>query len=163
MTSFVGIDVTQTYSAAALTGANSGKVPKVGDLYESYDNKTYRFVKYNQGAGAIAAVANNVVGFYAPGGTSTGVFNEVTSDVSDTAGLGAGVLAGAPGNGEYGWIQVSGPATLNTALVSGASGQPLVLSSTTDGTLKVAGALTDSVVAYAILAASKIVMCSFPR
>ncbi|MDG4908428.1 hypothetical protein P9228_18545 [Mesorhizobium sp. WSM4898] len=163
MTSFVGIDVTKTYTTAQLTGTESGKAPKVGDLYESYDNKTYRFVKYNQGAGAIAAVANNVVGFYAPGGVSTGVYNEVTSDVSDTAGLGAGVLAGAPGNGEYGWIQVSGPATLNTALVSGASGQPLVLSSTTDGTLKVAGALTDSVVAYAILAASKIVMCSFPR
>ncbi|AZO51255.1 hypothetical protein [Mesorhizobium sp. M4B.F.Ca.ET.058.02.1.1] len=163
MTSFVGIDVTQTYSAAQLTGANSGKAPKVGDLYESYDSKTYRFVKYNQGAGAIAAVAGNAVGFYAPGGTSTGVTNEVTSDVSDTAANGAGVLAGAPGNGEYGWIQVKGVATLTTALVSGASGQALVLSATTDGTLKVAAAVTDTVCAYAILAASKIIMCAFPH
>ncbi|TGS47533.1 MULTISPECIES: hypothetical protein [unclassified Mesorhizobium] len=163
MTSFVGIDVTQTYSAAQLTGANSGKAPKVGDLYESYDSKSYRFVKYNQGAGAIAAVANNVVGFYAPGGTSTGVWNEVTSDVSDTAANGAGVLAGAPGNGEYGWIQVKGPATLNTALVSGASGQALALSVTTDGTLKVAAAVTETVCAYCILASAKIIMCAFPH
>jgi hypothetical protein len=162
MTSFVGIDLTQTYTAAQLTGANSGKVPKVGDLYESFDNKTYRFVKYNQGAGAIAALSNNVVGFYAPGGVSTGVFNEVTSDVSDTAGNGAGVLAGAPAHGEYGWIQVKGPATLRTALVSGASGQSLVLSSTTDGTLKVAGAVTDTVCASCILASAKIIMCGFP-
>lgn len=162
MTSFVGMDVTRTYTAAQLTGADSGKAPKVGDFYESYDNKTYRFVKYNQGAGAIAAVANNVVGFYAPGGTSTGVTNEVTSDVSDTAANGAGVLAGAPGNGEYGWIQVKGVATLNTALVSGASGQALALSVTTDGTLKVAAAVTETVCAYCILAASKIIMCAFP-
>ncbi|TIT69123.1 MAG: hypothetical protein E5W90_02140 [Mesorhizobium sp.] len=163
MTSFVGIDVTQTYTAAQLTGANSGKAPKVGDLYESYDSKSYRFVKYNQGAGAIAAVANNVVGFYASGGTSTGVWNEVTSDVSDTAANGAGVLAGAPANGEYGWIQVKGPATLNTALVSGASGQALALSVTTDGTLKVAAAVTETVCAYCILASAKIIMCAFPH
>ncbi|BCG88511.1 hypothetical protein MesoLj113c_46210 [Mesorhizobium sp. 113-3-9] len=162
MTSFVGIDVTQTFSAAQLTGANSGKAPKINDLYESFDGKTYRFVKYNQGAGAIAAVINNVVGFYAPGGTSTGVTNEVTSDVSDTAANGAGVLAGAPGNGEYCWIQVKGPATLNTALVSGASGQALALSVTTDGTLKVAAAVTETVCAYSILSASKIIMCAFP-
>jgi hypothetical protein len=162
MTSFVGIDVTKTYTAAQLTGTESGKAPKVGDLYESFDNKTYRFVKYNQGAGAIAAVAGNVVGFYAPGGTSTGVYNEVTSDVSDTAANGAGVLAGAPGNGEYGWIQVKGPATLTTALVSGASGQALALSVTTDGTLKVCAAVTETVCAYCILASAKIIMCAFP-
>ncbi|WP_245459027.1 hypothetical protein [Mesorhizobium sp. M1A.F.Ca.IN.022.06.1.1] len=43
--------------------------------------------------------------------------------MSDTAGNGAGILAGAPGNGEYGWIQVKGVATLTTTLVSGASGR----------------------------------------
>jgi|GEM_PF-1080851 len=162
MTSFVGIDVTKTFTAGQLTGTESGKAPKVGDLYESYDGKTYRFVKYNSGAGAIAAVVGNAVGFYAPGGTSTGVTNEVTSDVSDTCANGAGVLAGAPGNGEYGWIQVRGVATLTTALVSGASGNALVLSVTTDGTLKVAAAVTDTVCAYCILASSKIIMCAFP-
>ncbi|WP_245459025.1 hypothetical protein [Mesorhizobium sp. M1A.F.Ca.IN.022.06.1.1] len=68
MTSFVGIDVTQTYTAAQAYRGELRKAPKVGDLYESYDSKTYRFVKYNQGAGAVAAVAGNAVGFYAPGG-----------------------------------------------------------------------------------------------
>ncbi len=162
MTSFVGMDVTKTYTAAQLSGAESGKAPKVGDLYESYDNKTYRFVKYNSGAGGIAAAAGKAVGFYAPGGTSTGVTNEVTADVSDTAANGAGVLAGAPGNGEYGWIQVKGVATLSVALVSGASGNALILSGTTDGTLKVAAAVTDTVCAYCILASSNIIMCAFP-
>lgn len=162
MTSFVGIDVTRTFTAGQLIGTESGKAPKLNDLYESFDGKTYRFVKYNQGSTPVSAVVNNVTGFYAPAGVSTGVTNEVTSFVTDTAGLGAGVLAGAPGHGEYCWIQVKGPATLATALVSGASGQPLVLSTTTNGTLKVAGALTDSVVAYAVLASAKIIECAFP-
>ncbi|RWI94661.1 MAG: hypothetical protein E5X33_30520 [Mesorhizobium sp.] len=162
MTSFVGIDVTKTFTAAQLTGTESGKAPKIGDTYEAYDGKVYRFVKYNQGAGAIAAVVGNVVGFYAAGGVSAGQYNEVTSDVSDTAANGAGVLAGAPGNGEYGWIQVKGPATVTTALVSGADGNALILSATTDGTLKVAAAVTDTVCAYAIDASAKIIMCAFP-
>ena len=162
MTAFAGASLTATYTTAQLNGSESYACPQIGQRYSSLD-KTYRFVQYNAGAGAIAAVAGNVVGFYAPGGTSTGVTNEVTSDVSDTAANGAGVLAGAPGNGEYGWIQVKGVATLTTALVSGASGQALALSVTTDGTLKVAAAVTETVCAYAILAASKIVMCAFPH
>ncbi|MER8464171.1 hypothetical protein [Mesorhizobium sp. M1396] len=162
MTSFVGANITKTYTAADLTGAESGKAPRLGDTYESYDGKVYRFVKYNSGAGAIAAVANNVVGFYAPAGVSAGQSNEVTSDVSDTAANGAGVLAAAPGNGEYGWIQVKGVATVTTALVSGGDGNALILSGTTDGTLKVAAAVTDTVCAYAIDASAKIVMCAFP-
>lgn len=162
MTAFVGASLDTVYTAADLTGANSGKAPGLGDIYVSHDNKTYRFVKYNSGAGAIAAVAGNAVGFYAPGGVSTGVTNEVTSDVSDTAANGAGVLVAAPGNGEYGWIQVKGVATLTTALVSGADGNALIMSATTDGTFKVAAAVTDTVCAYAIDASAKIVMLACP-
>lgn len=162
MTAFVGAILDATYTAADLTGANSGKAPGIGDIYVSNDNKTYRFVKYNSGAGAIAAVAGNAVGFYSPSGVSAGATNEVTSDVSDTSANGAGVLVGAPGNGEYGWIQVKGVATLTTALVSGADGNALIMSATTDGTLKVAAAVTDTVCAYAIDASAKIVMLACP-
>ena len=163
MTAFVGASLDQNYTAAQLTGSESHKVPGIGDIYVSHDNKTYRFVRYLAGAGAIAAVAGNAVGFFAPGGVSTGVSNDVTSDVSDTAGNLAGVLVGTPGTGEYGWIQVGGVATLTPALVSGADGNALTLSSTTDGTLKVCGAVTDSCGAVAIDASAKIVMLHCPR
>jgi hypothetical protein len=162
MTAFVGASLDTTWTAAQLVGAESGKAPGIGDIYVSNDNKTYRFVQYNSGAGAIAAVAGNAVGFYAPGGVSAAATNVVTSDVSDTAVNGAGVLVGAPGNGEYGWIQVKGVATLTTALVSGADGNALIMSVTTDGTLKVAAAVTDTVCAYAIDASAKVIMCAFP-
>ncbi|MRG66103.1 hypothetical protein GH789_12530 [Rhizobium pusense] len=163
MTAFVGANLSASYTAAELTGAESGKVPGIGDLYVSHDNKTYRFVRYLGGAGAIAAVAGNAVGFYAPGGVSTGVTNDVTSDVSDTAANLAGVLCAAPASGDYCWIQVGGVVTLTPALVSGADGNALTLSTTTDGTLKVTGAVTDSGGAVAIDASAKIVMLNCPR
>lgn len=163
MTAFVGANLSATYTAAELTGAESAKVPGIGDLYVSHDNKTYRFVRYLGGAGAIAAVAGNAVGFYAPGGVSTGVTNDVTSDVSDTAANLAGVLCAAPASGDYCWIQVGGVVTLTPALVSGADGNALTLSTTTDGTLKVAGAVTDSGGAVAIDASAKIVMLNCPH
>jgi hypothetical protein len=163
MTAFVGANLSATFTAADLTGTESGKAPGIGDIFVSHDNKTYRFVRYLGGAGAIAAVAGNAVGFYAPGGVSTGVTNDVTSDVSDTAANLAGVLQSAPASGDYCWIQVGGVCTLTPALVSGADGNALTLSTTTDGTLKVAGAVTDSGGAVAIDASAKIVMLNCPR
>ena len=162
MTAFVGATLDQTFTSAQLTGADSGKAPGIGDIYVSHDNKTYRFVQYNSGAGAIAAVAGNVVGFYAPGGVSAGATNVVTSDVSDTAGNMAGVLVAAPGNGEYGWIQTRGVVTITPAAVSGADGNALTLSSTTDGTVKVAGAVTDSGGAVSIDISAKIIYLNCP-
>lgn len=162
MTALVGATLDATYTAAQLTGSESHKAPGIGDIYVSHDNKRYRFVRYLVGAGAIAAVAGNAVGFYAPGGVSTGVSNDVTSDVSDTAANLAGVLMAAPGNGEYCWIQIGGIVTLTTALVSGGDGNALTLSTTTDGTLKVAGAVTDEGGAVAIDASAKIVMLNCP-
>lgn len=136
----------------------SGASPGIGDTFTDQAGLRYRFVQYNSGAGAIAAVAGNAVGYYAPGGVSAGASNVVTSDVSDTAGVLAGTLMSAPATGDYCWIQVGGVATVTTALVSGADGNALTLSTTTDGTLKVAGAVTDSGGAVALDASAKIVM-----
>ena len=58
----------------------------------SYDGKVYKYVQYDTAAGGIAAVAGNVAYYYAPGGVSAGSYTKVTSDLSDSAGLGAGVL-----------------------------------------------------------------------
>lgn len=135
----------------------SGASPGIGDTFTDQSGLRYRFVQYNSGAGAIAAVAGNAVGYYAPGGVSAGASNVVTSDVSDTAGVLAGVLMSAPASGDYCWIQTGGVTTLTPALVSGADGNALTLSSTTDGTLKVVGAVTDAGGATAIDASAKIV------
>lgn len=163
MTAFVGANLGATYTAAQLSGSEGGAAPGIGDIYVSHDNKTYRFVQYDAGSGNVAALKNNVAYFYAPAGASAGASNVVTSDLSDSAELGAGVLQAAPADGEYCWIQVKGVATLATALTAGADGDPLTPSGATDGTLDTQAALTDAVCAYAIDASAKIVMCAFPH
>jgi hypothetical protein len=100
--------------------------------------------------------------YYAPSGVSAGSATAVTSDLSDSAGLGAGVLQSAPANNEYCWVQIKGPATLNTALTAGGDGNALTPVGSTDGTLDVSALVTDAICAYAIDASSKIVMCDFP-
>lgn len=145
-----------------LTASDPTPQFKLGAIGQTADGYLYKYVQYNQGAGAISAVAGNAVGYYAPGGTSTGTSTVVTSDVSDTTSILAGALAVAIANLQYGWIQVKGRATLTTAFVSGAAGNALNLSSTTDGTVKVVAAATDAGGAYAILPASRIVLLDCP-
>ena len=154
MSYIAGMDFTKTYTAAQLA---MGDAPGIGDVGQTADGKWYRFVQYNSGAGVIAAVIGNAVGYYAPGGVSAGSTIVVTSDVSDTAGVLAGALTAVAANGEYTWIQIRGEAVITTALVSGADGNALTLSSTTDGTLKVVGAVTDAGGARAVDASAKIV------
>lgn len=145
-----------------LTQTDAVPTFKKGAIGQDANGYIYKYVQYAVGAGAIAAVIGNAVGYLAAGGVSTGEKYQVTSDVSDTALLGAGILMSAPANGEYCWVQIKGPAILTTALVSGADGNALTLSSTTDGTLKVVGALTDAVVANCIDAGTKAIFCDFP-
>lgn len=151
-----GAILTQNYAALG------AETPALGDHFFAPGGKVYKFVQYNTAAGPVAAVAGNVCYYYAPGGTSAGATTVVTSDLSDSAGVGAGVLQAVLGNGEYGWIQIMGPATLTTALTAGADGNALTATGSTDGTLDVSAAVTDSIVAFAIDASAKIVMCNFP-
>lgn len=163
MTSFVGASLTETYTAAQLTaGATAGKVPKLGDIYVDYTGKRYKFVINNTAAGAVAAVAGNFAYYYAPGGVSAGSTTTVTSDLSDSAGVGAGMWMAAPGNGEYGWIQTWGVATLTTALTAGADGNAMTPVGSTDGTLDVSAAVTDHICAIAVDASAKIVLITCP-
>lgn len=162
MTSFVGADLTRTYTAAELTGAEAGKAPRIGDVYEAFDGKRYKFVKYNTAAGAVAAVANNFAYYYAAGGVSAGQQTEVTSDLSDSAGVGAGVLQAVIPNGGFGWIQTWGPATLTTALTAGADGNAMTPVGSTDGTIDVSAAVTDHICAIAVDASAKIVFVTCP-
>lgn len=152
----IGAKVDETYAAL---GENT---PGIGDVYFGPDGKVFKFVQYDTGAGPVAAVSGNVCYYYAVGGTSAGQTNIVTSDLSDSAGLGAGVLQSAPADGEYCWIQIRGDATLTTALTAGADGNALTAVGATDGTLDVSGLVTDAIVAYAVDASAKIIKCNFP-
>lgn len=159
-TAIIGIDPTKTRTSAEGPEFFLGTV---GAVEDGGVFKKYKYVRYRAGAGAVAAVAGNVVGFYAPSGASAGAVYEVTSDVSDTAGLGAGVLAAAIPNDGYGWIQIKGPATLATPLTAGADGNALTLVGAGDGTLDVSAAVTDAVVAYAVDASEDLILCDFPE
>lgn len=160
MTYSAGALLTGTWTADQLKNLGTGHA--VGDHYEDQNGKVYKFVQYDTGAGPVAAVAGNVCYYYAPSGTSAGATTVVTSDLSDSAGLGAGVLQSAPADGEYCWIQIKGSATLTTALTAGADGNALTAVGATDGTLDVSALVTDAIVAYAVDASAKIVMCDFP-
>lgn len=135
---------------------------KLGAIGQTYDGKLYKYLQYKVGAGSVAAVAGNVAYYYAPSGTSAGSTTAATSDLSDSAELGAGVLQAALTADYYGWFQIKGPATLTTALTAGGDGDPLTPSGSTDGTLDTVAAATDAVCAYAVDASAKIVMCDFP-
>ena len=150
MTIGIGADINATYAAL-----DEGKTPKVGDVYDGADGKSYKFVEFTQGA--VAAVSGNVTGYVSESTTA------VTADVSTTDRVGAGVLMSAPADGEYCWIQIKGVATLTTALTAGVDGNALTLVGAGDSTLDVSGLVTDHVCAVAVDASAKIIFCDFPR
>lgn len=123
--------------------------------------KTYKYIKYLAGTAAAAGVAGEAVYFVKPATDTTGTVT--TSDVSDTDGVGAGILQAALTDATYGWVQIAGPATMSIALTAGADGNALTAIGAGDGTLDVSGLVTDHVCAYAIDASAKIIMCDFPH
>jgi hypothetical protein len=152
----IGVDVTLTDTVPRF------KPGTVACNMTSGGMKKYKYVKYNNGQ-AVTAVAGNVVYYHAASGASAGETIEVTMDLSDSAGLGAGVLQAVIADGSYGWIQITGPATLTTALTAGADGNALTAVGATDGTLDVSALVTDAIVAFAVDASAKIVLCCFPE
>lgn len=122
-------------------------------------NKVYKYVQYDTGAGAVAAVANQVAFYYLVNGYSG---SKVTSDLTDSVNIGAGVLLAAPGDGQYCWVQIQGPATLALALVSGDDGDALTAVGGADGNLAISALVTDHVCAVADDASLKTVVCMFP-
>lgn len=125
--------------------------------------KTYKYVKYNNGAGDVASVAGNFCYNYAVSGASAGQYTEVTMDITDSGGIGMGVFQAVIPDGGYGWIQVGGVATLTTALTAGADGNALTAVGATDGTIDVSALVTDFICAVAIDATAKIVFLTCPR
>lgn len=133
----------------------------VGTIGLGHDGKMYKYLRYEAATAAVAGVAGEVAAYLK---TSTTV---VTSHYSDTDNVGAGVLQASLADGEYGWLQIRGPATLSIALTAGADGNSLTTIGAGDGTLDVTidsadAGIVPNVCAYAIDADVKIIMCDFP-
>lgn len=149
--------------ATPLDANDSTAKEEVGTLrFEG--GKIYKYIQYNQGAAGVDAVAGNIAYYYAAGGVGDGSYANgiVTSDLSDSAEIGAGVLQAALTADYYGWIQIKGPAIITPALTAGADGDPLTATGATDGTLDVSALATDVVVAYADDVSAKAIICDFP-
>lgn len=150
----LGADLDQVY-----TTLDEGKTPALGDVFYGSGNKIYKFVQYKEGTAAVDGVANEVAYYYTLDGYKN---NQVTSDLSDSVEIGAGVLQAAMSDDEYGWIQIKGAATVALALTAGADGDPLTPTGSADGTLDVSAAVTDHVCAYAGDISDKEIICDFP-
>jgi len=152
----IGASLSTVYTAAQLL---EGKAPGLGDHYEDHDGKVYKFIRYYEATAATAGVAGEVAYYYTLDGYKN---NYVTSDLSDSVEIGAGVLVAAMSDAEYGWIQIKGAATLTIALTAGADGDPLTPTGSADGTLDVSAAVTDNTCAIAGDISDKEIICDLP-
>ena len=142
----------------SLSKAYTNDEEGVGTLRFEPGGKVYKWVQYDTGAGSVAAVVGNVAYYHTLDGYKLG---QVTSDLSASVEIGAGVLQSAPTDGQYCWIQVRGAATVTPAL-TGADGDPLTPTGASDGTLDVSAAATDNVCAIAGDISDKEIICTFP-
>jgi hypothetical protein len=150
----IGIDITAVSNTAKF---KLGTV--AGDIGTNGPQKNYKYIQYRAGAAGVSGVSGEVAYYYTPGGYED---SEVTSDLSDSVGIGAGVLQASMFSTTYGWIQITGPAILSIALTAGADGDPLTPTGAGDGTLDVVSAVTDPICAFADDISAKKIVCMFP-
>lgn len=145
-----------------LTNIDTDAQFTLGEIGQTSNGKVYKYIKYENGAAAVAGVAGEVT-YYATVAVGDATGTIVTSDLSDSDEVGAGVLQAALTDGAFGWIQVSGLATLSIALTAGVDGDALTPTGAGDGTLDVniATAANTDICARAIDASAFIIMCDF--
>lgn len=146
----IGVDVSEAAPTAQFT---------LGAHHATENGDVFKYVQYAEGSGAVAAVVGNVA-YYTSGGGYTA--SEVTSDLTDSDEIGAGVLQTAMPDGYFGWVKIKGSATLASALTAGTDGDILTPTGATDGTLDLTTAATDHQCAIAVDAAVNEVACDFP-
>ncbi|MEE9510306.1 MAG: hypothetical protein V3V81_07410 [Candidatus Bathyarchaeia archaeon] len=134
----------------------------LGEIGQTSDGKVFKYIQYENGAAAVAGVAGEVA-YYATVAVGDATGTIVTSDLSDSDEVGAGVLQAALTDGAFGWIQVGGIATLSIALTAGVDGDALTPTGAGDGTLdvNVATAANTDICARAMDASAFIIMCDF--
>lgn len=121
--------------------------------------KMYKYMQYEEGTAAVQGEADEVAYYVADTGYEA---NQVTSDLSDSSEVCAGKLPAVMTDGQYGWFQIKGVATLALALTAGADGDPLTPTGSSDGTLDVAALATDVICGHAIDASAKVVYLDCP-
>lgn len=152
--SIIGIDPTAVSSTPEFGVGQIGAVVSNNGV-----TKIYKYVEYKVGSGSVAAVSGNACYYNTLDGYK---LNQVTSDLSDSVEIGAGILQSAPTDGQYCWIQIKGAATMAAALTAGADGDPLTATGSSDGKLDVTADVTSVVVAYAGDISDKEIICDFP-
>jgi len=124
-------------------------------------NKVYKWVQYNEEAAAVDGVAGEVAYYDAIDGYK---LHQVTSDLTASSSIGAGVLQAIMSEAEYGWIQIKGFATLSIALTVATDDSPYTPTGSGDGTLdiNVATAANAHICAWTGDASDKEIICDFP-
>lgn len=96
-------------------------------------SKVYKYCLIKNTTATVAGAAGSLVGYFA--GTGYGA-SRVVVDLSDAdtipvcAGALLATVTGTAGTSYYGWVQVQGAITLDTAVTSGAAGKTFFLSTT---------------------------------
>lgn len=149
----IGLGITEVSTAAQF---KLGTI--AGDIGAAGPQKLYKYIQYDDGAVSAEGVAGEAC-YYLTGDVTATV---ATSDVSASTAIGCGILQAAMANGSYGWVQIKGLATMSIALTAGADGNALTGTGAGDGTLDVALAVTNCIVATAVDASASIILCDFP-
>ena len=149
----------QQVFVTALTANDATAKEALGTIRFGSTGKIYKYVQYSDAA--VAAVAGQVTYYVAATGYAA---NQVTSDLSDSDEVGAGVLQAALTDQYYGWIQIKGQATLTIALTDGQDGDALTPTGATDGTLDVVVTTValSHICAFAGDISAKEILCDFP-
>lgn len=108
----------------------------LGTVVVSTDSSlAFKYVQLQNTTATVAGVAGDVVAYGAATGHSVSLVVTDKTD-ADTAPVGAGVLmatvAGVLAVAEYVWIQIKGPATLNTAIGGTPADGDQLMAGTTD-------------------------------
>ena len=138
--------------SGAVTDVHTNQKEVIGST-RFHGMKVYRYYKFENGSGSVAAVSGNLAVFKA---TTQDI---ITSDFSDgdTNKVAAGMFVSVPADGQFCWLQVRGPATTNLAIDSGADGAACMIHSV-DGQLTIAtGAIVVAHCATASDASAKMI------
>lgn len=154
-----GTGVPSSWAGAVTRVDSAQKYPLGQHRYEK--GRWYKYVKFNNGVGNVASVAFDVALYYLLDGYKN---NEVTMDLTDIGIGGAGVFQAIIPDGEFGWIQIKGAATLTSALVDVTDSAPQTPTGAGDGTLdiNIATAANTHICAWSGDVSDKEIMCDFP-
>lgn len=142
-----------------LTDVKTVDVEGIGTLrWEG--NKCYKWITYSEEAAAVDGVAGEVTFYTVIDGYK---LHEVTSDLTASGNIGGGVLQAIMSDGEFGWIQIKGAATLTIALSDGTDDSPQTPLGGNDGTLdiNIATAANEDICAWSGDASDKEIICDF--